>query len=881
MKSNVNLLSNLQPIEQGKYPLNDKKFLESLTDPTAIYQLAQVRILAGGYNLTKLQEDIYRQVSQPCAYAIKGDSPWGICIVDGKNKLICKCTNTKCEMISECRPNFDIKELDDFEERKKTWKSRKSQLVYEQKKETYKEVSIIPPKKEENIIGISSNEEIPQKKQEVKKEQKGESFDDKFSEKTTISEVPSVILDVTPITATEKKKVVKVIKKVVQQELEKKEITSIISEPKVEIQINPTAKPFTSFEEVCQEHIIQLSPLARSIINAGPGTGKTYTLIEKIKYMIKEQNIEPSYILILCFSRAAVQVIKERIAKAFADSDENYALQNIDVRTFDSYSTYLYYQAAESGEFALDIKEFEKSDYEERIIKAKEFIKMNPFVLDYKHVFIDEVQDLVGARAEYVTEILRALNKEICGFTLLGDSCQAIYDYNARNQPAFISSYLFYKNLFEEFKECDFLKLTKNYRQDGNDNLIKLAEPLRQNILEEDIKKETVQIIKSSLSNCFSNNRQIKKIEKDDFDSSKKYGILTRTNGQALQIACWFRDKGINYQLFKRTDGKMNIDEWVYWLFSQYEYNTINSEEFSKLFHEIYEGIDNFTITNCWNALVGNLREETSYPVSKILDNVLVNSTKSSEYITKSLLEEPANIVISNIHQAKGKEFDTVILQNDLFSGIEEEFTKPMSQDILDESKVLYVGITRPRKNLYLVPEDDVNDRYISIFYDGRCFKKRCANGGKGSNISNYEIGFAEDLDSRSFASKKGLQDFIENNVKAGARILLRQDYDYSDETNKVRYFVCLEDEPDYILGYTSPAFWEKMKQIYHRMWGNYCEIKTKYAPKEIVDLYVDRLITCISKDRIGINDYLEIGDHFMWLGIDISGFGKAVASRY
>ena len=112
MKSNVNLLSNLQPIADEKNPINDKKFLETITEPSAIYELVQERRLTEGYILTKLQEDIYNQVSQPCAYALKGDTPWGICLIDGDYKLTCKCTNIKCEMFSECRPNFDKKELE-------------------------------------------------------------------------------------------------------------------------------------------------------------------------------------------------------------------------------------------------------------------------------------------------------------------------------------------------------------------------------------------------------------------------------------------------------------------------------------------------------------------------------------------------------------------------------------------------------------------------------------------------------------------------------------------------------------------------------------------------------------------------------------------------
>lgn len=38
---------------------------------------------------------------------------------------------------------------------------------------------------------------------------------------------------------------------------------------------------FASFKETTQDEIIAKDPTERSIVNAGPGTGKTWTLIEK------------------------------------------------------------------------------------------------------------------------------------------------------------------------------------------------------------------------------------------------------------------------------------------------------------------------------------------------------------------------------------------------------------------------------------------------------------------------------------------------------------------------------------------------------------------------------------------------------------------------
>lgn len=52
-----------------------------------------------------------------------------------------------------------------------------------------------------------------------------------------------------------------------------------------------------------------------SFIVAGPGSGKTFTIIARTKYMICE-GINPEHILLFTFTNKAAREIKERIAKA-------------------------------------------------------------------------------------------------------------------------------------------------------------------------------------------------------------------------------------------------------------------------------------------------------------------------------------------------------------------------------------------------------------------------------------------------------------------------------------------------------------------------------------------------------------------------------------
>ena len=89
--------------------------------------------------------------------------------------------------------------------------------------------------------------------------------------------------------------------------------------------------------------------------------------------------------------------------------------------------------------------------YDGSIIKATQIIHKYPDVIlgGWRHFIVDEIQDLTDVRARLVLEIISGCIEVGCGVTVLGDSCQAIYDYNQQNISVPMTSAKFYKLLFE------------------------------------------------------------------------------------------------------------------------------------------------------------------------------------------------------------------------------------------------------------------------------------------------------------------------------------------------------------------------------------------------------------------------------------------------
>ena len=66
-----------------------------------------------------------------------------------------------------------------------------------------------------------------------------------------------------------------------------------------------------------QKDCIYNTRLGKYLVIAGPGTGKTFTVTRKIKYMIEEENVVPEKILCLTFSNTAAREMKNKIGEKY------------------------------------------------------------------------------------------------------------------------------------------------------------------------------------------------------------------------------------------------------------------------------------------------------------------------------------------------------------------------------------------------------------------------------------------------------------------------------------------------------------------------------------------------------------------------------------
>ena len=72
------------------------------------------------------------------------------------------------------------------------------------------------------------------------------------------------------------------------------------------------------------------------LIIAGPGSGKTFTLVERIIYLVKEKNVKPESFFVVTFTDKAAREIKTRISSRLADLSIPFNLHEMYLGTFHS-----------------------------------------------------------------------------------------------------------------------------------------------------------------------------------------------------------------------------------------------------------------------------------------------------------------------------------------------------------------------------------------------------------------------------------------------------------------------------------------------------------------------------------------------------------------
>lgn len=318
-----------------------------------------------------------------------------------------------------------------------------------------------------------------------------------------------------------------------------------------------------------------------ALIVAGPGSGKTKVLTHHIKYLIEEQNVLSSRILVITFSRAASAEMKSRFNQLMPKQyDVNFGtfhsvyykllklysfnVRNIidekkrheilskiikDTDDFDFVSSKISYIKSRINhndfgitneyikildEYNETLKSLNLMDYDDILINTYEMINNNEEIRNniknlFDHILVDEFQDI----NEYQYMILKLISNG--NLFAVGDDDQSIYGFRGADGGLM-------KRFLEDYSNVTVINLNVNYR--SLDSIVNASELVikdnhnrlkQENCIPHNISNEKGVYIRKCLEYMEINNVLLEDISKVVSEYSS-VALLVRTNKEVMRF---------------------------------------------------------------------------------------------------------------------------------------------------------------------------------------------------------------------------------------------------------------------------------------------------------------------------------------------------------
>ncbi|EPH10089.1 RecQ family ATP-dependent DNA helicase [Campylobacter ureolyticus ACS-301-V-Sch3b] len=444
------------------------------------------------------------------------------------------------------------------------------------------------------------------------------------------------------------------------------------------------------------------------MVLAGPGSGKTKTLVHKIASLITKEGFKAEYFLMLAHSRTAVDEFKTRLKNLIGNQ-----IYKVKIYTFHAFAlnllSYKYSEDELNNAIANATKALQNKDVELPLIQM---------------LVLDEYQDIGIKSYEFIKEIYKNMpnDKKIIA---VGDDDQCIMDFG--DNKADIKFINEFKNDFStNYKAYNLLT---NYRSCYN--LVSFSNAFR-NEFKEKLKYENL------ISNS-KNMGDIVLLQTNDYitnlltnlDTDKQSAIIAKTNKEVLDIYSFLLQKNIKAKLLTDKNG-FRLG------------NLIELRAFLEYFYE-------FSFKTALDKFIKNFNNSSNLALALEVIEKFQNEydmNENEKYLKKAFKEfiedidfdefenTKSNVTISTMHKAKGKEFDSVHLC--FKDKIDNEYDK----------RLLYVAVTRAKKSLFIYSKNEIFLKYKSYFTKILDFKNSfytpknitLTMGLSDVNLSGYDL---------------------------------------------------------------------------------------------------------------------------------------------
>lgn len=436
-----------------------------------------------------------------------------------------------------------------------------------------------------------------------------------------------------------------------------------------------------------QLNAVEVEPGARQLVIAGPGSGKTQVVSSLVAHMVDEEGVDPADgILVLSFSNAAVHAADARLRASGGAP--------VTVQTMDSLA----------GEIVNDLsdKDVARLSFDERIRVATTLLADGPWdrLEGLEHLVVDEIQDVVGVRADLLLRLIEALPDD-AGFSLLGDPAQGIYDWQLRpeNAPLSATTSLELLATVSRMARVSVNELTGQYRARSRDAREVVA------MREAALRGEG----DSSLEHFYASLVPVGDIA-DAVEHARRWSgttvFLTSNNGQALLTAEAIAATGHAVEV-RRSARQRVLARWIAHLLADHPTAGITRDEVAERVGAAAPDLDPSALWRALRSVTGGTGREVNLPA-------LARGLRRSRPLVPDLTEPMnAQFIVSTVHRAKGLEFDNVVR----LDFPEKPWLDSGEPDDGEAVRALFVALSRARD--VIVRGDGPDDRSLRATGNG------------------------------------------------------------------------------------------------------------------------------------------------------------------
>jgi DNA helicase II / ATP-dependent DNA helicase PcrA len=642
-------------------------------------------------------------------------------------------------------------------------------------------------------------------------------------------------------------------------------------------------------DDARQQEVAHADAGARTIVIAGPGTGKTEVAAQRLQHLFK-QGLRPSQILVLSFSNSAVRTLTRRME---SQSGVNEAmledLRYLSIRTFDSWTFRMLRQLGDNPSQLIS------RNYDANIAELIDRIEGSSSALvvdllkNVRHVIVDEFQDLAGVRGALVVSLLGRLagsGDATVGFTILGDDAQAIYGFSVRNSttPAFshVTTSWLLAQLRSRFPDVREVELDNNYR--AVSALAKLATTMRTILRRTASGTQKVDAMRDVVAKLPELDGKLGYEAIADL-GGESAAILTRTNGEALRVAQLLGGDANRaaMKVVLGSGGKQRTTPgWVGALLGRIKGSTVQRAQFARVYQHLCNGGPRDTglcmpeESAAWTRLLhaaGLAKDATSLELNLLRERMAwLDAFPDDEGMNDGAVR------VLTIHQSKGMEFDSVAIleprqQSDSEAAGSED--APSDDEASEAASVVFVAVTRAGRKLVRIPATATYPLFQWQYPGGGSRWYSLWNGGL-----NVELGQPRDVWAPSFVDTRlhdddagvmDLQQFLADQAgELGGRKIVLKKIASPDNSRDQIYGIHLQEgtEPGRLLGATtSHMTLDLLGLLWNKGFG---------LPSTLYNLRISQVVTLQGSAAVSAGVANEYGASGLWLGVQLHGVAFA-----